>query len=100
MVAEGEAVGLCSYKAPPDAEGDVEIGYGVAPERRRLGHATRAVSLIVEEAKRDERVRAVRAETALANLASQRVLEANGFVQTGRGMDDEGQTIVWRLEIR
>jgi RimJ/RimL family protein N-acetyltransferase len=101
MVADGEAVGLCSYKAPPGAAGDVEIGYGVAPERRRLGHATRAVSLIVEEARQDTRVRAVRAETALANLPSQRVLEANGFVQVGRGMDhDEGETIVWRLELR
>jgi RimJ/RimL family protein N-acetyltransferase len=101
MVAGGEVVGLCSYKAPPDAQGDVEIGYGVALERRRLGHATSAVSQVVAEAWRDERVRAVRAETALANLPSQRVLEANGFVQTGRGMDDdEGETIVWRLELR
>ena len=100
-MAEGEAVGLCSYKAPPDAEGDVEIGYGVAPERRRLGHATRAVSLIVEEAQRDKRVRALTAETALANVPSQRVLEANGFMQIGRGMDDdEGETIVWRLVLR
>ena len=101
MVADAEAVGLCSYKAAPDAAGDVEIGYGVAPERRRLGHATRAVSLLIEEARRNDRVRAIRAETALANLPSQRVLEANGFVQVGRGMDDEeGETIVWRLELR
>ena len=50
--------------------------------------------------RRDDRVRVLTAETALANLPSQRVLEANGFVQTGRGMDDdEGETIVWRLEL-
>jgi len=98
VVADGEVVGMCSYKNPPDAKGDVEIGYGVAPERRRLGHATRAVSLLVEAARLDERVRALTAETALGNLPSQRVLEANGFVQAGRGMDDdEGATIVWRL---
>ena len=56
MVANGEAVGLCSYKAPPDVQGDVEIGYGVAPERRRLGHATRAVALLVEAARRDDHI--------------------------------------------
>ncbi|HZZ88649.1 MAG TPA: GNAT family N-acetyltransferase, partial [Caulobacteraceae bacterium] len=30
MVADGEVVGLCSYKWPPTEAGDVEIGYGVA----------------------------------------------------------------------
>ena len=99
MVVDGEVVGMCSYKNPPNAPGEVEIGYGVALERRRLGYATRAVTLLVEAARRDERVRAVTAETALGNLPSQRVLEANGFVRTGRGMDDdEGETIVWRLD--
>ena len=39
------------------------------------------------------------AATALGNLPSQRVLEANGFVRNGIGHDDdEGETIVWGLE--
>jgi RimJ/RimL family protein N-acetyltransferase len=100
MAADGEAVGLCSYKVPPNAEGAVEIGYGVAPERRRLGYATRAVALLIEAARLDPRVSAIVAETALANLPSQKVLTANGFADVGRSMDDdEGETIVWRLEL-
>jgi RimJ/RimL family protein N-acetyltransferase len=100
MAVEGEVVGLCSYKVPPNAEGSVEIGYGVAPERRRRGHATRAVALLVEAARLDNRVGVITAETALANLHSQRVLTANGFKDVGRGMDDEeGETIVWRLAL-
>jgi RimJ/RimL family protein N-acetyltransferase len=100
IVAESEVVGLCSYKWAPSAEGVVEIGYGIAPERRRLGYATQAVTLILNAARRDDRVRAITAETALANLPSQRVLEANGFAQSGRNMDDdEGEMIVWRLEL-
>lgn len=100
MVADGEVVGMCSYKWPPTEAGDVEIGYGVAPERRRSGYARQAAALLLEAARQDPRVRAVTAETALANLPSQRVLEANGFVQTGRGMDDEeGETIVWWLDL-
>jgi RimJ/RimL family protein N-acetyltransferase len=100
MVAGGEVVGLCSYKWPPTAAGDVEIGYGVAPAHRRFGYATQAAGLILDAARSDERVRAITAETALTNRPSQRVLEANGFIQTGRGMDDEeGETILWRLEL-
>jgi len=100
MAADGEVVGLCSYKVPPNAERSVEIGYGVAGERRRMGHATRAVALLIEAARIDERVGVLTAETALSNLPSQRVLLANGFEDVGRGMDDdEGETIVWRLAL-
>jgi RimJ/RimL family protein N-acetyltransferase len=99
MTAGGEIVGLCGYKGPPSAGGVVEIGYAVARERRRRGHATRAVTLVIEAAREDPRVCAIVAETALDNLPSQRVLEANGFLQTGRNQDDdEGEMIVWRLE--
>ena len=101
MVADGEVVGLCGYKWPPSQAGDVEIGYGVAPERRRLGYARQGTALILEAARQDPRVRAVTAETALANQPSQRVLQANGFFQVGRNTDDdEGETIVWRLPLR
>ncbi|HEY2709790.1 MAG TPA: GNAT family N-acetyltransferase [Caulobacteraceae bacterium] len=100
MVVDGEVVGMISYKVPPNAEREVEIGYGVAADRRRRGHATRAVALLIEAARDDDRVDALVAETTLANLPSQRALEANGFRQTGRGMDDdEGEVIVWRLDL-
>ncbi len=100
MVADGEVVGMCSYKWPPTEAGDVEIGYGVAPERRGLGYARAASQLLLEAARRDPRVRALIAETALGNIASQRVLAASGYFKTGRGHDDEeGETIRWRLDL-
>lgn len=101
MVADGEVVGGCGYKRPPSAAGDAEIGYGVAPARRRRGFAARAGRLIVEAARSDPRVRALTAETAVGNVASQRVLATNGFFKVGRGHDDdEGETILWRLPLR
>ena len=99
MVAGGEVVGLCGHKNPPTADGVADIGYGVAPERRRLGFATCAVTMIIEAARADAAIVALTAETALANLPSQRVLSANGFAKVGLSHDrDEGEVIVWRLE--
>lgn len=98
MVAEGEAVGLCSYKQPPK-DGRVEIGYGVAASRRGRGHATRAVSAMLDYARTDPAVSRVIAETAVANIASQRTLERNGFTRYGAGRDpDDGPTILWHAE--
>ena len=100
MVAGADVAGTCLYKGPVGDAGEVEIGYGVKPSHRRKGYATRAVALILEKAAADPRIRAVTAETALANLPSQRVLVANGFADVGRGHDDEeGETIVWRREV-
>lgn len=100
MVDEGEVVGLSGYKWAPTSAGEVEIGYAVAPERRRLGYAAQASALMLEAARRDPRVRALTAETALGNLASQRVLAGRGFFKTGRGWDDEeGEMIRWRREL-
>jgi RimJ/RimL family protein N-acetyltransferase len=100
MVDSGEVVGMCSYKGPPDDSGAVEIGYGVAAERRRLGYATRAVAELIAVAGRDPRVRRLTAETAVSNAPSQRVLEANGFARTGTAHDaDEGEMVVWGLAL-
>lgn len=100
MVLDGEVVGLCGHKGPPNAAGEAEVGYAVAPAHRRKGYATRAVALALAAAGDDPRLTAITAETALGNLASQRVLIANGFIDVGRSHDDEeGEMIVWRREI-
>ncbi len=99
MVAHGEVVGLCGYLRPP-CEGEAEIGYGVAPRRRRLGHATRAVAAMAAAA-RSAGLLALTARTVPANGPSQKALVANGFVEIGRAVDPEdGEVIAWRLELR
>jgi RimJ/RimL family protein N-acetyltransferase len=100
IVVDGEVVGLCSYKGPPDLDGVVEIGYGVAPSRRERGHATRAITDLLKVAVQDRAIRRVVAETMTANLASQRVLERNGFVREGERIDPEdGEVILWRRDL-
>lgn len=100
IVASGEVVGLCGFKAVPD-KGVAEIGYGIAASRRKQGHATRAVAALILQASRDPEIGALRAETAIANIASQRVLERNGFVKSGTRNDPEdGDLIVWSRSLR
>jgi len=95
MVVGDEVVGLCGFRRPPESGGSVEIGYGVAASRRRRGYATAAVGAIVRFAER-EPIRAVVAETAVANAASQRVLAKNGFLRTGSRIDSvDGELLRW-----
>lgn len=99
MVQDDEVVGFCGYKWPP-SDRTVEIGYGVAAERRRLGHATRGLAALVDWAKRDQEVDVLTAETAVGNHPSQRVLAANGFAQAGSRYDrEDGDLLLWRLEL-
>jgi len=99
MIEGEEVVGLCSFTRAADGEGIPYIGYGVAGSRRGRGHATRAIRLMVIEALRDPNVRGIGAETSIANIPSQRVLEESGFVKTGTRIDDEdGEVFVWRYQ--
>lgn len=96
IVDDGEVVGLCSFKGPPDRSGVAEIGYGIAESRRRRGYATRAVSLLCEHVCRSGAPKALKAETSPANPASQRVLESNGFAHVGMRQDaEDGSLLVW-----
>lgn len=100
MILSGrEVVGLCSYKQVPK-DGAAEIGYGIASSKRGMGHATRAVAELLRAAELDPEVRIVTAETSISNVASARVLEKNGFEQTGSRFDaEDGELIEWRRVI-
>jgi len=99
LILEGdEVVGLIGLKAPADADGKIDFGYGVTDSRQRRGHASRAVALMLKEIDRDPRIRLVTAETSVNNFASQRVLEKNGFQRTGTRLDPEdGALFCWQL---
>ena len=95
--ARGEVIGTAGYKGPPDAEGMVEIAYGVIPSVEGRGYATEAAGALVRFAAADPRVRRVRAHTLPELNASTRVLRKCGFVHIGEVVDsDDGP--VWRWE--
>ncbi|MGA7202859.1 MAG: GNAT family N-acetyltransferase [Candidatus Cybelea sp.] len=100
VVCNGEVVGLCSYRRPP-ANRRVEIGYGIALSKRGNGYATSAVAAMVQAAPLDPSVDTLTAETAAQNLASQRVLERNGFARASTRIDaEDGEVIGWTRRVR
>ncbi|MFN2572114.1 MAG: GNAT family N-acetyltransferase [Gemmatimonadales bacterium] len=92
-----EVVGSAGFKGPPDADGVVEIAYGLAPSREGRGYATEAAAALVRFASADARVRVVRAHTLPEANASTRVLRKCGFVHIGDVVDPEDGP-VWRWE--
>lgn len=95
--ADGALVGFGGYKGPP-ADGEVEVGYAVAPSRQGRGLATAVVAIMVERA-RAAGVPLISAHTLAEENASVAVLRKSGFAQTEEIVDpDEGP--IWRWELR
>jgi ribosomal-protein-alanine N-acetyltransferase len=89
-------IGTGGYKGPP-LDGDVEIGYAIAPGYRGRGYATHVAATLVARA-RAAGVRTVVAYTLATENPSVRVLLRCGFVRTAQLHDpDEGP--VWRWEL-
>lgn len=95
--AERVVIGTGGYKGPPDADGMVEIAYGVAPGYQGRGYATEAAQVLMDYAISTGRVRTVRAHTLAQVNASTRVLEKCGFKCLGEVTDPE-DGVVWRWE--
>jgi len=99
--ASGANVGGISFKGPPDAEGMVEVGYGIEPEYQGRGYATEATIELVRFAEESGQVRVVRAHTLCDHRASLRVLEKCGFQFVGDVIDPEdGPVVRWEYTIR
>lgn len=99
LAETGAAIGACGFKGPPDADGMVEIAYGLAPQHQNRGYATEAAAALVQFARADARVRIIRAHTIDDANASARVLVKCKFEPCGQVVDPE-DGLVWRWEIR
>jgi RimJ/RimL family protein N-acetyltransferase len=81
-LAHGLTIGTAGFHGPPDAFGEVTIGYGMVEPERGKGYGTEAVAGLIEVCRAHGGVTAVNADTELENIGSQRVLEKNGFQRT------------------
>lgn len=89
-------IGSAGYKGAPDADGVVEIAYGIVPTYEGNGYATEAAAALVTFAL-GHGARHVRAHTLPVANASTRVLSKNGFHLVGPVVDPEDGP-VWRWE--
>ncbi len=91
--ATGGEVGVCTFKGPPDADGVVEVAYGIDADHQRKGYASEATAALVAFAF-GRGVRVVRGHTKPDNVASIRVLEKCGFRPLGLVIDpDDGEVL-------
>jgi predicted acetyltransferase len=85
---------------PPHVLG--HIGYSVVPWKRRRGHASRALALILDEA-RAVGLDRVELTADLDNLASHRVIAANGGTEVGHFARPPqyggGQHVLYRIAL-
>jgi [ribosomal protein S5]-alanine N-acetyltransferase len=84
---------LC-FKGPPNEKGEIEIGYGTYPAFEGKGFMTEAVGAMLIWAFAQPNVQIVTAQTAPANIASQKILTKNNFVKYG----ETTENILWRVD--
>ncbi len=83
-------VAEAKFKGEPDETGTVEIGYGTYPALHRQGYMTEMVGGLVNWVSQQPNVQRVVADTDAENVASQKVLEKNGF-----RMFDRIENMLW-----
>ena len=91
-------VGSAGFHGPPDADGRVEIGYGVEAGQRRRGLATEAVNGLLDWAL-GQGVSRFRASVAPTNVASLAIVRRFGFREVGSRMDEiDGEELVFEMD--
>lgn len=72
-------VGAASFTGPPNAAGEVELGYQIVPAHRRRGLTAEACAALIDWAFHDTATSAVIADCSTDNTASIRTLQKLGF---------------------
>jgi RimJ/RimL family protein N-acetyltransferase len=75
-------VGAVNLKGPPDAEGDVEIGWGISEGWRRRGYAREAVSCVMDWVLEQPGTKLLTATIPDENVASQQLAATLGFIRS------------------
>ena len=92
---ENKMVGDLCIIGEPNADGEIEIGYGTYEEFRNKGFMTEIVRGIIEWVKSQPNVKSIIASTDKTNIASHKVLVKNRFVKTG----ETEMLLNWKLQM-
>jgi RimJ/RimL family protein N-acetyltransferase len=97
--SEGQVVGACSFKGPPNNDRAVEIAYVTFPPYERQGIASAMADQLVAIADSSTEVDLIVAHTLREENASVRILRRLGFQLVGEVIDDPADGPVWRWEL-
>jgi [ribosomal protein S5]-alanine N-acetyltransferase len=100
ITREGEprVIGSVIFHGGPDAQGVVEVAYGIEGESQRQGFGREAVHAAVSWAFGEPHVHIVRASTFTWHAASRRILEKIGFCVVGTCSDILGEMLEYEVE--
>jgi RimJ/RimL family protein N-acetyltransferase len=90
VTLDGVVIGDCGTFGPPDSDGCVEIGYGLAAPYRGRGHGSELVAALAQIVLAQPGVRRVGAKVLLDNTPSRGALERAGFT-----VERTGDEYVW-----
>jgi dihydrofolate reductase/RimJ/RimL family protein N-acetyltransferase len=88
-------VGDLCFFGEPDANGNIDLGYGTHEAFQGKGFMTEMINGIITWAKSQATVTSITASTNTSNRASISVLKKNGFLKT----DETNQTVHWKLPL-
>ena len=95
LKVDNKMIGDICIVGEPNAEGEIEIGYGTYNEFQNKGYMTEAVNGLIEWSKTQQIVKSIIASTDKTNAASFKVLEKNNFIKIG-----ETETLLnWKLVV-
>ena len=83
-IASNTVIGSFNLKGPPATDGDVEIGWGIAPEVRGRGYATEAASMVKRWVFSWPEVTRLSATIPAGNIASLGVAQRLGMKESGQ----------------
>jgi len=93
---DNKMVGDLCFMGEPNADGEIEIGYGTYEESRKRGFMTEALNGMIKWAEKQPNIKSILAGTKKNNIASFSVLKKNNFIKYG----ETDSLFSWRLKIK
>ena len=99
-IANGEIIGSAGFHDFPDANGMIEIGFGIVPERQRQGYGIELLHGMWKAISERSDVKILRYTVSPENEASMHIINKLGFNLVGEQMDDEdGLELIYELSV-
>ncbi|WP_353483486.1 GNAT family N-acetyltransferase [Haliscomenobacter sp.] len=93
--AERQMVADLCFVGEPNADGEIEIGFGTYEQHQGHGYMTEAVTGMIKWVREQAEVKSIFAQTEMGNFASMSVLQKNGFIQ----FSPEEKLSSWKLDL-